>query len=120
MIIAIPGARCDAVDRSYGAAGVDAGKNAGDLLRHRRSVDTWQSARGSASAAAGFRSPKKGYFEHFPVLEVQQTFYQSPRIETWRRWRSAAPADFEFTLKAWQLMRFAPDIETLESLRRRL
>ncbi|MGH8734464.1 MAG: hypothetical protein ACREVB_12320 [Burkholderiales bacterium] len=37
-----------------------------------------------------------------------------------RRWRSAAPADFEFTLKAWQLMRFARDIETLESLRRRL
>jgi uncharacterized protein YecE (DUF72 family) len=40
----------------------------------------------------------------FPVVEVQQTFYQPPRDETMRGWLAATPAGFEFTLKAWQLV----------------
>jgi uncharacterized protein YecE (DUF72 family) len=42
------------------------------------------------------------YFQTFPVMELQQTFYQPPRLATAQRWRAAAPPDFEFTLKAFQ------------------
>src|SRR3954462_15545066 len=44
----------------------------------------------------------------FPVVEVQQTFYQPPRVSTLQRWRAAAPDQFEFTLKAWQLITHWP------------
>ena len=44
------------------------------------------------------------YFERFPVVEVQQTFYHPPEPRTMLRWREAAPIGFEFTLKAWQLI----------------
>jgi uncharacterized protein YecE (DUF72 family) len=44
------------------------------------------------------------YMAQFPVVEVQQTFYQPPKAETLRRWREEAPPDFEFTLKAWMLI----------------
>jgi len=46
----------------------------------------------------------KDYFSQFRLVEVQQTFYKMPRLETTLRWRHEAPADFEFTLKAWQLI----------------
>jgi uncharacterized protein YecE (DUF72 family) len=36
------------------------------------------------------------------VVEVQQTFYQPPRVATLEKWRLDAPANFEFTLEAWQ------------------
>ena len=38
------------------------------------------------------------------MVEVQQTFYQPPTLATVARWRVQAPVDFEFTLKAWQLI----------------
>jgi uncharacterized protein YecE (DUF72 family) len=52
----------------------------------------------------GFRLAKVEYARRFPVVEVQETFYQPPRIATLRRWRAAVPEDFEFTLKAWQVI----------------
>ncbi|MFN2597309.1 MAG: DUF72 domain-containing protein [Pyrinomonadaceae bacterium] len=52
----------------------------------------------------GFRVSYAEYFAHFDAVEVQQTFYQPPKIETLRGWRAEAPAGFEFTLKAWQLV----------------
>jgi uncharacterized protein YecE (DUF72 family) len=44
------------------------------------------------------------YAMRFPVVEVQQTFYQPPQLSTLKRWRADVPADFEFTLKAWMLI----------------
>lgn len=44
------------------------------------------------------------YFRQFKLVEVQQTFYKMPRLETAQRWRQTAPADFEFTLKAWHVL----------------
>lgn len=38
----------------------------------------------------------------FSVIELQQTFYQPPLLKTAERWRREAPANFEFTLKAFQ------------------
>ena len=52
----------------------------------------------------GWTISQREYFERFPVVEVQQTFYHPPPLYTVRRWRSMAPPGFEFTLKAWQLI----------------
>src|SRR5688572_1186578 len=52
----------------------------------------------------GFTMAIEDYPLRFPVVEVQQTFYQPPRDETMRGWLAATPKDFEFTLKAWQLV----------------
>ena len=50
----------------------------------------------------GFCLPQAELFQRFKLLEVQQTFYWPPQLKTVERWRRDAPADFEFTLKAFQ------------------
>ncbi|MDO8490831.1 MAG: DUF72 domain-containing protein [Dehalococcoidia bacterium] len=52
----------------------------------------------------GFAGGRGAYFSRFKLVEIQQTFYQPPSVETARRWRREAPPDFEFTVKAWQLI----------------
>src|SRR4051794_39590957 len=52
----------------------------------------------------GFTMAVDDYVREYRLVEVQQTFYEPPRDATMRRWRAEAPADFEFTLKAWQLI----------------
>lgn len=66
----------------------------------------------------GFALARKRYFRRFPVVEVQQTFYQPPQRRTLERWRAQAPPDFEFTLKAWQLITHEPSSPTYRRLRR--
>jgi uncharacterized protein YecE (DUF72 family) len=56
------------------------------------------------TGCCGFPVSKKQYMHCLKVVEVQQTFYQPPRVETAWRWREEAPISFEFTLKAWQLI----------------
>lgn len=53
----------------------------------------------------------------FSLVEVQQTFYQPPRLATLKRWRDEAPRGFEFTLKAWQLITHEPSSPTYRRLR---
>ena len=60
----------------------------------------------------GFPKGRAACFQHFPLVEVQQTFYKPPRPETARRWREEAPPDFIFTLKAWQLVTHPPTSPT--------
>src|SRR4051812_47148466 len=57
------------------------------------------------------------YAESFRVLEVQQTFYSPPRDETLLRWRASVPADFEFVVKAWQLVTHEARSPTYRRLR---
>jgi uncharacterized protein YecE (DUF72 family) len=52
----------------------------------------------------GFPVSRKKYYENFKVAEIQQTFYHPPEEKTVEKWRDTAPLDFEFTLKAWQLI----------------
>lgn len=52
----------------------------------------------------GFTIKLADYLETFPVVEVQQTFYEPPADRVMQRWRDAAPDSFEFTIKAWQLI----------------
>jgi uncharacterized protein YecE (DUF72 family) len=65
----------------------------------------------------GFPMNRQKYFGVFPLVEIQQTFYQPPRPATGTRWRAAAPPDFEFTLKAWQLITHEPSSPTYRRLR---
>jgi uncharacterized protein YecE (DUF72 family) len=60
------------------------------------------------------------YVREFPVVEVQQTFYEPPRDVTMRRWRALSPPAFEFTLKAWQLVTHEAPSPTYRRLRRPL
>jgi uncharacterized protein YecE (DUF72 family) len=52
----------------------------------------------------GFTMAFEDYVREYQLVEVQQTFYEPPREATMRRWRAEAPTDFEFTIKAWQLI----------------
>ncbi len=52
----------------------------------------------------GFPVARKRYYRVFKAVEIQQTFYQPPKITTAQKWRAEAPQDFLFTLKAWQLI----------------
>lgn len=54
--------------------------------------------------------------QHLPVVEVQQTFYRPPQPQTAARWRARVPAEFEFTLKAWQLITHPPTSPTYRRL----
>lgn len=60
------------------------------------------------------------YFERFPVVEVQQTFYEPPPKTTLLRWRESAPPGFEFTLKAWQLITHTGSSQTYRRMKRKL
>jgi uncharacterized protein YecE (DUF72 family) len=65
----------------------------------------------------GFPMAQAAYYKHFSLVEVQQTFYQPPRIATLERWRAETPEGFEFTLKAWQLITHEPSSPTYRRLR---
>ena len=68
----------------------------------------------------GFRSSRESYYPLLPAVEVQHTFYQPPRPETLAKWRKEAPAEFEFTLKAWQLITHQSSSPTYRRLKREL
>jgi uncharacterized protein YecE (DUF72 family) len=68
----------------------------------------------------GFRGARAKYFRAFPAVEVQQTFYHPPQANTLKRWRWEAPADFVFTVKAWQLITHEVSSPTYRRLRLKL
>jgi len=60
----------------------------------------------------GFAKGMEQYCPQFQLVEVQQTFYKPPQVETALRWRTQAPHDFEFAIKAWQLITHPPSSPT--------
>ncbi len=52
----------------------------------------------------GFALAQARYFQTFPCVEINSSFYQLPKVETAAGWRAAAPKDFQFALKAWQVI----------------
>lgn len=68
----------------------------------------------------GFGRARAQYFARFPLVEVQRTFYSPPRLTTAQRWRAEAPPQFEFTLKAWQLITHEPSSPTYGKARLQL
>jgi uncharacterized protein YecE (DUF72 family) len=69
---------------------------------------------------SGFRSSRESYYEVLDTVEVQHTFYQPPQVSTLERWRVEAPRDFEFTVKAWQLITHQSSSPTRRRLKRQL
>src|ERR687898_3656368 len=65
----------------------------------------------------GFTMGFEDYVREYRLVEVQQTFYEPPRDATMRRWRALAPPDFEFTIKAWQLVTHDASSPTYRRLR---
>jgi uncharacterized protein YecE (DUF72 family) len=65
----------------------------------------------------GFTIGAAAYFERFAVVEVQQTFYDPPPMQTLERWRAQAPPAFEFTMKAWQVITHAGTSRTYRRLK---
>ncbi len=68
----------------------------------------------------GFRRNKYEYAEILRCVEIQHTFYQPPQIKTLENWRAEMPADFEFTLKAWQLITHESTSPTYKRLKKKL
>ncbi|MCL5099197.1 MAG: DUF72 domain-containing protein [Candidatus Omnitrophica bacterium] len=68
----------------------------------------------------GFAGSQGRYFDQFGLVEVQQTFYEPPRRSTAERWRAQAPREFEFTLKAWQIITHDANSPTYRRLRTHL
>jgi len=52
----------------------------------------------------GWTVSQASYVRRFPLVEVQHTFYEPPADAVLARWRAQVPPDFEFTIKAWQLV----------------
>jgi uncharacterized protein YecE (DUF72 family) len=65
----------------------------------------------------GFPRARSEYYKVFRAVEVQQTFYRPPSLKTAEKWREEAPANFEFSLKAWQLITHEPQSPTYRRLK---
>ena len=65
----------------------------------------------------GFPVLRKRYFELFPVVEIEQTFYQPPQVSLAEKWRWEAPRGFEYTMKAWQIITHEPTSPTYKRLK---
>jgi len=52
----------------------------------------------------GLSVSQNRYAAVLKTVEINSTFYQLPRLETAEKWRRIMPADFQFTVKAWQLI----------------
>ena len=72
------------------------------------------------TGCCGFPVVKGKYAKCFHVVEVQQTFYQPPKISTLQNWRALVPDDFEFTLKAWQIITHMAKSPTYRHLKTKL
>lgn len=68
----------------------------------------------------GFVTSQQKYFRLFRLIEIQSTFYQLPQLKTAEKWRASAPAGFEFTMKAWQLITHEPSSPTYSRLREKI
>ena len=56
----------------------------------------------------GYPQPRKKYYEHLRLVEIQKTLYQLPREKSAQAMRAEAPASVEFTMLAWQLITHRP------------
>lgn len=65
----------------------------------------------------GFTIGADLYYETYRVLEIQQTFYEPPAPATMLKWRAQAPAGFEFTMKAWQVITHAATSRTYRRMK---
>ncbi len=72
---------------------------------------------GPLIGCCGWAEKQSLYLSHFPVIEIQSTFYDPPAAKVAARWRELAPPDFIFCIKAWQLITHTPVSPTYRRLR---
>ncbi len=72
------------------------------------------------TGCCGYRMKLRDYAEIFDLVEIQHTFYQPPGAAALGRWRQEVPEEFEFTIKAWQLITHTSRSPTYRRLRRKL
>ncbi|RZN44293.1 MAG: DUF72 domain-containing protein [Methanophagales archaeon ANME-1-THS] len=60
----------------------------------------------------GFARSQASIFTNLRLLEVQTTFYKPMKRSTAETWRHRAPQEFEFSIKAWQLITHEPTSPT--------
>lgn len=72
------------------------------------------------TGCCGYRMKLRDYAELFDLVEIQHTFYQPPGPAALQRWRQEVPEEFEFTIKAWQLITHTSRSPTYRRLRRKL
>jgi len=65
----------------------------------------------------GFTMSMKTYALSFPVVEVQNTFYDPPPDATLKKWRSATATSLEYTMKVWQLVTHAAGSPTYRRMK---
>lgn len=65
----------------------------------------------------GWPEARARYFQHFPIVELQDTFYDPPSLTAIEKRRQEAPEGFVFALKAWQLITHPPTSPTYRRLR---
>lgn len=51
-----------------------------------------------------YKSKLQVYSEAFSAGEINKTFYRLPMVETAEKWRRNAYDEFDFTMKAWQVL----------------
>src|SRR5918993_372102 len=68
----------------------------------------------------GFTMAMEDYALHFPVVEVQNTFYEPPRDEVMERWRAVTAPTLEYTMKVWQLVTHSASSPTYRRMKRPL
>ncbi|WP_343991232.1 DUF72 domain-containing protein [Terrabacter terrae] len=68
----------------------------------------------------GWTVSQASYVRRFPVVEVQHTFYEPPADAVLTRWRTQVPAEFEFTIKAWQIVTHESNSPTYRRLKQPL
>ncbi len=66
---------------------------------------------------AGFQLKREKYFSIFNFIEIQETFYREVEEKRLIKWRKEAPSNFEFSLKALQLLTHPPNSPTYRRYR---
>lgn len=65
----------------------------------------------------GWALARARYTRLWPVVELQSTFYQLPSVALAQKWRAGVPENFQFAMKAWQLITHTPSSPTYRRLK---
>jgi len=68
----------------------------------------------------GWCESQARYVAAYPAIELQTPFYEPPTVAVAARWRSLASPDFQFCMKAWQLITHTPASPTYRRLKSKI
>jgi uncharacterized protein YecE (DUF72 family) len=68
----------------------------------------------------GFSMAMREYARRFPVVEVQNTFYEPPPDDVLAKWKATTGPALEYTMKVWQLVTHAANSPTYRRMQRKL